>query len=123
MRTVIVSLLLILLTGGLGLALWFSNQPTEMRALALCERQQHLQVDRKTGLWVRLPSPVISIVVCPVPGTVRDLKVDDLVVTYIDTPLPGRTVDVACYKSARIKSDALPVQMPDGLYCNIPESP
>ncbi|MBT4219182.1 MAG: hypothetical protein HOK06_01345 [Rhodospirillaceae bacterium] len=123
MRTVLVSLALMLLTGGLGYGLWVSDQPAEMRALPLCERTVHLEVDPKTGLWVRKPKPEVFIVVCPVEGTVRDLKVDDLVITYLEAPLPDRTVEVECFKAPRMKSGALPLQMPDGLYCNVPDKP
>jgi len=58
-----------------------------------------------------------------VEGTVRDLKVDDLVITYLEAPLPDRTVEVECFKAPRMKSGALPLQMPDGLYCNVPDKP
>jgi len=100
--------------------MWHSNTPDETRSLQLCKRLEYFEFIQETGLWAKLGTPIESTVVCAIPGTTQDVKIEGLLPSYRDTPLSDQMVNVDCYYNARIKSGVLPVQMPDGLYCNIP---
>jgi hypothetical protein len=120
MRTVLTILLMSTATAAAAIYIWQADVPDATRSLALCERLRHLEFDQKSTRWVELGTPIKTVVVCNIPGTTRDLKVEGLIEPYIDTPLANQTVSVDCFKAARIKSGAPAIQMPDDLYCNIP---
>ncbi len=120
MRNILTILFMTAATASAAIFIWQSDVPDATRSLPLCERVRTLEFDQKGTRWLKLDTPIKSVVVCDIPGTTRDLKIEGLRQPYADTPLSGRMVTVDCYKAARMKSDALPTQMPDGLYCNIP---
>lgn len=120
MRSILIILILTSLTASAGYMLWQGDKPNATRSLQLCERKRFLEFDQESDRWVALSTPKISTIVCPIAGTTGDLKIDGLQQPFKDTLLADKMIDVDCYTSARIKSGALPTQMPDGLYCNIP---
>ena len=114
----------LLLSTGMAMAfavMWLSNIPDETRQVQLCERLQYLSFDDETKTWVKLGTPTRSIVPCAPKGTTRELNVESLQEPFIEKELPDQMVSVDCYTYAHMKSDALPVQMPDGMFCNIPQ--
>ncbi|MBC8267301.1 MAG: hypothetical protein H8E36_00970 [Rhodospirillaceae bacterium] len=120
MRAILTILLMSAVTASAAVYIWQADVPDVTRSLALCERLRHLEFDQKTTRWVELGTPIKSVVICNIPGTTRDLKVEGVLEPYVDTPLANQSIDVDCFRVARIKSGAPALQMPDGLYCNIP---
>lgn len=120
MRNILTILLMTAATVFAAVLIWQTDAPDATRSLQLCERLRTLEFDQEGTRWLKLDTPVKSIVVCPIPGTTGDLKIEGLVQPFADTPVAGKMVKVDCYRTARIKSGALAIQMPDGLYCNIP---
>ena len=113
----------LLLSTGMVMAfviIWFNDIPDDKRQIPLCERLQYLTFDDETKVWKKLGTPIRTVVPCAPEGTTRDLKVENLQQPFIEKRLPDQMVSVDCYRSAHMKSDSLPVQMPDGMYCNIP---
>ena len=108
-------------TASAAILIWQSSTPDATRSLQLCERLRSLEFSQKENRWVELDTPVKSIVVCAIPGTARDLKIEGLSQPYVDAPIADKMISVDCYKSARVKSGAPAIQMPDGFYCNIPD--
>ena len=104
-------------------AVWWlklDSAPDEVRALPLCERTWVLELDPRTNLWVAAKTPRRETVVCEMEGVTGSVGLDDEKRAHVDTRLKGQTMDVPCYHRARMMADTLPLQMPDGLYCNIP---
>lgn len=120
MRNMLTILLLTAVTASAAVILWQSDLPDTTRSLQLCERVRHLKFDQESDTWVELRTPKKTIVVCDIPETTRELNIEGLQQPFVDSPLPNRMIDVDCYRYARMKSGALPTQMPDGFYCNIP---
>jgi hypothetical protein len=120
MRAILTILLLTAAAASVGILIWQNYTPDATRSLQLCERIRTLEFDQKTTRWKELVKPIKSVVVCSIPGTTQDIKIEGLIQPFTDTPLAGKMVKVDCYRSARMKSGALATQMPDGLYCNIP---
>ncbi len=108
-------------TASAAILIWQSDVPDATRSLQLCERVRTLEFDQKDTRWVELDTPIKSVVVCDIPGTARYLKIEGLLQPYVDAPITNKMVTVDCYKSARVKSGAPAIQMPDGFYCNIPD--
>ncbi|MBT5561422.1 MAG: hypothetical protein HOJ87_03655 [Rhodospirillaceae bacterium] len=121
MRAMLTILLMTAATASAAVYIWQADVPDATRSLALCERLRHLEFDQKTTRWIELGTPIKTVVVCDIPGTTSDLKVEGLIEPYIDTPLAKQTISVDCFKAARIRSGAPAIQMPDGFYCNIPD--
>lgn len=120
MKTFALIFLLLAISLALVMALFKGTEPDAMRTFPLCQRIQHLEFIPESGKWAVLAEPSLSVVVCPIPGTTADLSIEGLKQSYEETPLPGREIQVRCFKAPRIESGLLPMQMPDGLYCNIP---
>jgi hypothetical protein len=120
LRSILTVLLLITLSVIAVFFMWQSDKPEATRLVQLCERVRFLGFDQESDRWVQLSAPEKSVIVCPIPGTTGDLKIEGLQQPFVDKPLPDQMIEVDCYKTARMKSGALPSQMPDGLYCNIP---
>lgn len=121
MKNILIIVFMSAVTASAAVMIWQSATPDAIRSVQLCERLYTLEFDQKTTRWVELAKPLKSVVVCAIAGTTQELKVQGLRQPYTDTPLKGKMLDVDCFKSAHIKTAAPPVQMPDGLYCNIPQ--
>ncbi len=121
MKTILTILLMSAATASAAILIWQSSTPDATRSLQLCERLRSLEFSQKENRWLELDTPIKSIVVCAIPGTARDLNIEGLLQPYVDTPITDKMVSVDCYKSARVKSGAPAIQMPDGFYCNIPD--
>ena len=100
--------------------LWQIDTPDATRELQVCEKLRHLEFDPVKDRLVALATPTKTHIVCPIAGTTGDLKIEGLQQPFVDTPLGGQMIKVDCYKYARLKSSALPIQMLDGLFCNVP---
>jgi len=121
MRTLLTILLMTAATMSAAILLWQSDVPDTTRSLQLCERLRSLEFSQEEDRWLELDTPIKSVVVCAIPGTARYLKIEGLIEPYVDAPIADKMVTVDCYKSARVKSGAPAIQMPDGFYCNIPD--
>ncbi|NQU56990.1 MAG: hypothetical protein HQ513_07130 [Rhodospirillales bacterium] len=121
MKNILTILLMTAATVSAAVLIWQSDVPDTTRSLQVCERVRSLEFDQKSTRWVELGTPIKTLVVCVIPGTARDLKIEGLFQPYVDTPIANKMVSVDCYKSGRVKNGAPALQMPDGLYCNIPD--
>jgi len=117
------SLVWMLLAALAAAAVWWmvlDSAPDEVRALPLCERTWVLEFDLATKQWIDAETPRVETVVCEIEGATGTVGLEDEKRAHVDTPLEGQTLDVECYRRARLRPDTLPLQMPDGLYCNVP---
>ncbi len=115
-----------ILTGMTALAaaaVWWmlaDSAPDEVRALPLCERAWVLEFDSQTKLWVTAETPRRETIVCEMEGVTGSVSLDTVERAYVDTPLEGQTMDVPCFRRARMMPNTLPLRMLDGKYCNVP---
>lgn len=107
-------------TAIVAIVLWQSDTPDATHELQVCEKLPHLEFDQVTDRWVLLATPIKTPIVCPIARTTGDLRIEGFRQPFVDTPLAEQMIKVDCYKNARLKSEALPTQMPDGLFCNVP---
>jgi|GEM_PF-5674259 len=107
-------------TVGLFVALWVGGKPDVIKKLQVCERQVLLSFDDESKTWQKLDKPERIQVICRVPGATGVNEPEGIDRKYTEKEIPGRFVAVECYQAPRFRTDTLPIQMPDGLYCNIP---
>jgi len=120
LRTILAWTVLAMLAAA---AVWWmvlESAPDEVRALPLCERTWVKEFDSRTKTWVAAETPRVETVVCEIEGATGSVGLEDEKRAHVDRPFEGQTMNVKCYRRARMLPDTLPLQMPDGLYCNVP---